>query len=195
MAPMKLEVPVVTSTLKSSPNCELPRRVDPAVGGAVGVAVGVDGGAVGVAVGVDGGAVGVAVGGGAVGVAVGVGGGAVGVAVGVDGGAVGVAVGVGGGAVGVAVGGGAVGVAVGGGAVGVAVGVGIGPAWATADQTVTASATITRDPTTERRFVAFDTARLLICVSGVGRNHPVPGPSALIFTPYAQLSGKMSSYF
>ena len=41
-------------------------------------------------------------------------------------------------------------------AVGVAVGVGTGPAWATADQAVTASATITRDPTTKRRIVAFD---------------------------------------
>jgi hypothetical protein len=52
----------------------------------------------------------------------------------------------------------AVGVAVGVGvAGGVAVGVAVGPAWATADQTVTASATITRDPTTERRIAAFDT--------------------------------------
>jgi hypothetical protein len=46
-------------------------------------------------------------------------------------------------------------------AIGVAVGVGVVPAWATADQTVTASATITRDPTTERRIVAFDTAASL----------------------------------
>ena len=48
-------------------------------------------------------------------------------------------------------------------AVGVAVGVGTGPAWATADQAVTASATITRDPTTERRIVAFDMVLLLMC--------------------------------
>jgi hypothetical protein len=48
-------------------------------------------------------------------------------------------------------------------AVGDAVGVGPGPAWATADQTVTASATITRDPTTEQRIVAFNTALLLMC--------------------------------
>ncbi len=39
----------------------------------------------------------------------------------------------------------------------VGVGVGPGPAWATAGQTVTTSATITRGPTTERRIVAFDT--------------------------------------
>jgi len=48
-------------------------------------------------------------------------------------------------------------------AVGVAVGVGTGPAWATADQAVTASATITRDPTTKRRIVAFDMVLLLMC--------------------------------
>jgi hypothetical protein len=41
--------------------------------------------------------------------------------------------------------------------------VGVGPAWATADQTVTASATMTRDPTTERRNVAFDTVLPLMC--------------------------------
>ncbi len=46
-------------------------------------------------------------------------------------------------------------------AVGSTVGVGIGPAWATAGQTVTASATITRDPTTEGRIVAFGTVLLL----------------------------------
>jgi hypothetical protein len=46
-------------------------------------------------------------------------------------------------------------------AVGVTVGVAVGPAWATADQTVTESATITRDPTTERRVVAFDTVASL----------------------------------
>jgi hypothetical protein len=39
--------------------------------------------------------------------------------------------------------------------VGVAVGIVVGPAWATADQTVTESAKITRNPTTERRIVAF----------------------------------------
>ena len=37
------------------------------------------------------------------------------------------------------------------------VAVGSGPAWATGDQTMTASATMTRDPTTERRIVALDT--------------------------------------
>ena len=42
-------------------------------------------------------------------------------------------------------------------AVGSAVGVGGGPAWATADQTMTATTAITRHPTTERRIVAFDT--------------------------------------
>ncbi len=46
-------------------------------------------------------------------------------------------------------------------AVGSTVGVGVGPAWATADQTVTASATIMRGPTTKRRIVAFDTVLLL----------------------------------
>jgi hypothetical protein len=51
----------------------------------------------------------------------------------------------------------AVGVAV---TAGVAVGVAVGPAWATADQTVTASATITRDPTTEWRIIAFDAVAL-----------------------------------
>ena len=45
----------------------------------------------------------------------------------------------------------------------VVVGVGVGPAWATAGKTVTASATITRNPTTERRIVAFDTVLLLVC--------------------------------
>jgi hypothetical protein len=73
-------------------------------------------------------------------------------------GGVGVAVGP---AVGVAVGvpvGPAVGVAV-----GVAVDVGIGPAWATAGQTVMESATITRDPMTERRIVALDMVLLLVC--------------------------------
>jgi hypothetical protein len=67
--------------------------------------------------------------------------------------AVGVVVGV---PVGVAVGvlcGGPVGVGVG---VAVGVAVDVGPAWATADQTVAASATITRDPTTERWVVVFD---------------------------------------
>ncbi len=48
-------------------------------------------------------------------------------------------------------------------AVGAAVGVGTGPAWATADQAVTASATITRDPKIERRIVAFDMVLLLMC--------------------------------
>jgi hypothetical protein len=48
-------------------------------------------------------------------------------------------------------------------AVGSAVGVGVDPAWATADQTVTASAIITRETTTERRIVAFDTLLLLMC--------------------------------
>jgi hypothetical protein len=48
-------------------------------------------------------------------------------------------------------------VPVGDGPPGVAVGVGVGPAWATADQAVTASATSTKDPTAERRIVAFDT--------------------------------------
>jgi hypothetical protein len=38
----------------------------------------------------------------------------------------------------------------------VGVAVAVGPAWATADQIVTASATMTRDPTTERWVVAFD---------------------------------------
>ena len=66
----------------------------------------------------------------------------VGVAVGVA--PVGVADGVG---VAVGVGVGPVGVADG---VGVAVGVGVGPAWATADQTVTAIAIITRVPTSGR---------------------------------------------
>jgi hypothetical protein len=56
----------------------------------------------------------------------------------------------------------AVGVAVGA-AVGVPVGVGVGPAWATDDQTVTASATITKGPTTERRIVAFDTGHSYLC--------------------------------
>jgi hypothetical protein len=91
-----------------------------------------------------------------VGVAVGVGVGPVGVAVGV-------AVGVGVGPVGVADGVGiAVGVAVGG-AVVVAAGVavGVGPASAKSDQTVTASATMTRDPTTGRRIVAYGTMLLL----------------------------------
>jgi hypothetical protein len=41
-------------------------------------------------------------------------------------------------------------------------GVGVGPAWATADQTVTASAAITRGPTTERRIIEFDTVLLLV---------------------------------
>jgi hypothetical protein len=60
--------------------------------------------------------------------------------------------------------GGAVGVGVG---VGVAFGVGVGPgpASATADQIVTASAKITKNPTTERRIVAFDTVLPLICES------------------------------
>ncbi len=47
-------------------------------------------------------------------------------------------------------------------AVGSTVGVGAGPAWATADQNVTASATITRGPTTERQVVALDTVLLLV---------------------------------
>ena len=47
-------------------------------------------------------------------------------------------------------------------AVGVAVGEGTGPAWATTDQAVTASATITRDPKTERGIVAFDTVLPLV---------------------------------
>ncbi len=69
---------------------------------------------------------------------------------------VGVGIGVGiGVAVGVAVG---VGIGV---AVGSAVGVGVGPAWPTADQNVTASATITSDPKTERRIGTFDTVLLL----------------------------------
>jgi len=46
-------------------------------------------------------------------------------------------------------------------AVGVVVGVGVGPAWATADQTVTLTAAITRGTTTERRIVALDTAASL----------------------------------
>ena len=46
-------------------------------------------------------------------------------------------------------------------AVGDAVGVGGGPAWATADQTITGSATITSDPKTERQIVAFGTVLLL----------------------------------
>jgi hypothetical protein len=62
-----------------------------------------------------------------------------------------------------------VGVAVGE-TVGVPVGVGPGPASATADQTVTASAAITRGPTTERRIVVFDTALLLMCEIRMGRN-------------------------
>jgi hypothetical protein len=40
-------------------------------------------------------------------------------------------------------------------------GKGVGPAWATAAQTVTASAAITRGTTTERRIVRFDTVLLL----------------------------------
>jgi hypothetical protein len=58
-----------------------------------------------------------------------------------------------------------VGVAVGvvvGVAVGAAVGVGVGPAWATAGQTVTANAKITRGPTTERRIVVFDMVPLIM---------------------------------
>ncbi len=51
----------------------------------------------------------------------------------------------------------AVGVAVGVGAVGVAVGMGVDPAWATAAQTVAASATIPRVATTKRRIIPFDT--------------------------------------
>ena len=47
-------------------------------------------------------------------------------------------------------------------AVGSTVGVGAGPAWATADQTVTAIATMTRVPTAGRRIVAFDTVLLLM---------------------------------
>jgi hypothetical protein len=39
--------------------------------------------------------------------------------------------------------------------------VGVGPAWSIADQTVTASAAITRDPKTERRIVSFNTVLLL----------------------------------
>jgi hypothetical protein len=46
-------------------------------------------------------------------------------------------------------------------AVGTTVGVGVGPAWATADQAVTATATIASDPKTERRIVAFGTVLLL----------------------------------
>ncbi len=47
-------------------------------------------------------------------------------------------------------------------AVGSTVGVGAGPAWATADQNVTASAIITREPTAKRRIVALDTVLLLV---------------------------------
>jgi hypothetical protein len=87
---------------------------------------------------------------------------AVDVAVGVDV-AVDVAVGA---AVGVAVGA-AVGVPV-----GEAVGVGTpGPAWATADQTVTVSAPITSDPTTERRIVAFD---MVLPLNACGLNGAKP---------------------
>jgi hypothetical protein len=50
----------------------------------------------------------------------------------------------------------------------VPVGVGVNPAWATADQTVTASAGITRDPTTEQRIVAFNTVLLLVRATRVG---------------------------
>jgi hypothetical protein len=47
-------------------------------------------------------------------------------------------------------------------AVGLAVGMGVGPAWATAAQTVTASAAITRGPTAGRRVVAFGMVLLLM---------------------------------
>ena len=63
-------------------------------------------------------------------------------------------------------------------AVGSTVGVGVGPAWATADQTVTVSATITRDPTTERRIVAFDTALPPHVRDLNGANCPIAEPPA-----------------
>ena len=126
---------------------EFPDAGGVALGTAVGVALGT---AVGVALGT------------AVGVALGV---AVGVPVGA---ALGVTVGV---AVGVALGP-AVGVALGvalvvavGVVVGVTEGVAVGPAWATADQTVTASATITGDITTERQMDAFGTVLLLMATT------------------------------
>jgi hypothetical protein len=76
-----------------------------------------------------------------------------------------------------------VGVAVGA-AVGVAVGVGAGgPAWATADQTVTASARITRKPTTEGRIVSFDMVLPLMSEPRMGRNRPMSEASALKFPP------------
>ena len=89
----------------------------------------------------------------------------------------------------------AVGVAVGvaaGVAVGVAVGVpvGVGPAWATADQTVTASATITNGPTMERRIVAFDTGLLLHLRDTNGGKPPHVGAVALEIYPIGPALGK-----
>ena len=52
---------------------------------------------------------------------------------------------------------------------------GVGPAWATADQTVTVSAAITRDPTTDRRIVAFGTLLPPMNEALMSRDYPIIG--------------------
>jgi len=107
---------------------------------------------------------------------------AVGVGVGVVGGGIGVPVGV---AVAVGVGvdvevctGVAVGVTA-----DVAVGMDVGPAWAIPDQTVTASVTITRDSTTERRIARFHTTAPPRVRSLNRQRLPMLEPSAAKYIP------------
>jgi hypothetical protein len=75
----------------------------------------------------------------------------------------------------------------------VGVGAAVGPAWAIADQIVTANATIMRKPTTEGRVVAFDTVPPL-CVGGFnGAKCPTWAPSTLELIPSKRITGKVSS--